>query len=116
MKGFKKLSWQLPFLLFLLLGTYYALTQSTQTQQTSKWHKTGDINGISYSITIQSDRSKHKRLSHKLEQICTFAEQEEQKQMHPDSVSAYIYRTMLQTIQAEGIKDFQIQIGKFRSY
>ena len=41
MKNLKKLSWQIPFLLFLILGTYYTLTQKGNGP--SQWQEQGSM-------------------------------------------------------------------------
>ena len=65
MKNLKKLSWQIPFLLFLILGTYYTLTQKGNGP--SQWQEQGSIGGVTYSISCKGSFQQQKALKAELE-------------------------------------------------
>lgn len=113
MKKLKKLSWQIPFLLFLILGTYYALTQNSK--RSYQWKETGSIHGISYSITCQGNTSQQKALSAELESIRLGMERAIQadslNEAHPDTISARIYRMLVQFLNKEQLTDFHIEVN-----
>lgn len=113
MKNLKKLSWQIPFLLFLILGTYYTLTQ--QGGGPIRWKEEGDINGISYSISCRGDIHQRKALNAELERIRLGVERALQNdsthKIHPDTVSARIYHMIVTFMEKERLNDYQLEVG-----
>jgi len=59
----KKLYWQLPFLLLLMIGSVIVIYQQ---QNTPYQHNTGKIFGTTYNISYQSDQNLHKAIVEEL--------------------------------------------------
>lgn len=117
MKNLKKLSWQIPFLLFLVLGTYYTLTQKSGGPV--QWKEEGNINGISYSISCRGSIHQQNALNAELEKIRQGADRALQNDsthsIHPDTVSARIYHMIVTFMEKEQISDFQLEVGSYKS-
>ncbi len=62
----KKLLWQLPFLVFLLVGTIIIIHQQ---QSTPYQHDEGEVFGTFYHITYQSDSSLHSSIQAELKKV-----------------------------------------------
>ena len=62
----KKLLWQLPFLVFLLVGTIIIIHQQ---QSTPYQHDEGEVFGTFYHITYQSDSSMHSSIQAELKKV-----------------------------------------------
>lgn len=116
MKNLKKLSWQIPFLLFLILGTYYTLTQKGGGPV--QWKEEGDINGISYSISCHGSIHQQKALNTELEKIRQGVERamknDSTHQMHPDTVSARIYHMIVTFMEKEQLDSYQLEVGSYK--
>lgn len=113
MKNLKKLSWQIPFLLFLILGTYYTLTQKSGGPV--QWKEEGNINGISYSISCRGSIHQQEALDAELEKIRQGVERAMQndstQNIHPDTVSARIYHMIVAFMKKERLNDYQLEVG-----
>ena len=114
MKNLKKLSWQIPFLLFLVLGTYYTLTQKGGGP--TQWKEEGNINGISYSISCRGNIHQQKALNAELEKIRLGTDRALQNDStHPDTISARVYHMILTFMKKERISDFQLKVGSYNT-
>lgn len=113
MKNFKKLSWQIPFLLFLILGTYYTLTQNDNHQ--NRYQEKGILDNIPYEITFQGNREQYQALSTELSKIRRGMERTLQSDsssiLHPDTTSARMCRMIVLFMEKEEIAHYHIQIG-----
>lgn len=113
MKNLKKLSWQVPFLLFLILGTYYTLTHKGGGP--IQWKEEGSINGISYSISCRGSINQQKALNAELEKIRQGVERamhnDSTQNIHPDTVSARIYHMIVAFMKREKLNDYQLEVG-----
>lgn len=112
MKNIKKLSWQIPFLLFLILGTYYTLTQ--KNGPSTQWTESGSIHGIPYTLSCHSSQKEREALHTELKNISKGLEhvlQSDSAATSPDSVSARVYRMIIDLIKAKQIQDYQLQVG-----
>ncbi len=117
MKNLKKLSWQIPFLLFLILGTYYTLTQKGGGPV--RWKEEGSINGISYSISCRGSIQQQKALNTELEKIRKGVERAIQNDsthdVHPDTVSARIYHMIVAFMEKERLENYQLEVGSYKT-
>lgn len=113
MKNLKKLSWQIPFLLFLILGTYYTLTQKGNGP--SQWQEQGCIGGVTYSISCKGSFQQQKALKAELEKIRQGMEQALQNDstatLPPDTISSRIYRMIQDFLEKEKLNDYQLEVG-----
>lgn len=113
MKNLKKLSWQIPFLLFLILGTYYTLTQKRNGP--SQWQEQGSIGGVTYSISCKGSFQQQKALKAELEKIRQGMEQALQNDstatLPPDTISSRIYRMIQDFLEKEKLNDYQLEVG-----
>ena len=66
MKEHRKLFWQVPFLLLLIIGTIYVIRQHADRPYQ---HHTGKIFGTFYNITYQSDANLHSDILAELEGV-----------------------------------------------
>lgn len=114
MKNLKKLSWQIPFLLFLILGTYYTLTQNGKHQ--NPYQEKGVLGNIPYEITFQGSHEQHKALNTELATIRKGMERALQSDtttaLPADSTRARIYRMLVRFMEKENLEHYQIHIGK----
>lgn len=113
MKNLKKLSWQIPFLLFLILGTYYTLTQNGHHQ--NQYREKGSIGDIPYEITFQGNHDQQKALRIELSTIRQGMERALQSDtaaaLHPDTASARVCRMIVRFMEKEEVRRYQIQVG-----
>lgn len=112
MRNIKKLSWQIPFLLFLILGTYYTLTQNGASPV--RWTESGSIHGVSYTISCKASQKKREALHTELQKISEGMErvlQSDSTTISPDSANARIYRMIIDFMKREQIQDYQLQVG-----
>lgn len=113
MKNLKKLSWQIPFLLFLILGTYYTLTQNGNRQ--NRYQEKGNLDNIPYEITFRGDREQHQAVNAELSKIRRGMERALQSDssatLHPDTASARMCRMIVRFMEKEEIEHYHIQVG-----
>lgn len=113
MKNLKKLSWQIPFLLFLILGTYYTLTQNGN--RLNRYEEKGSIGDLPYEITFQGSRNQQKALNSELSTIRQGMEHALQSDtsetLHPDTASARVCRMIVRFMEEEEIQRYHIQVG-----
>ncbi|MBQ7471344.1 MAG: FAD:protein FMN transferase, partial [Prevotella sp.] len=64
--NYKRLFWQVPFLLILIIGTVLIIRQQ---QDLPYQHNRGTIFGTTYSITYQSDRDLHAEILAELQHV-----------------------------------------------
>lgn len=65
-EGKKKLAWQLPFLMLLIVGSVFVIRQQRSMPYQ---HNEGAVFGTFYSLTYQSDRDLHQLVSEELRRI-----------------------------------------------
>lgn len=113
MKNLKKLSWQIPFLLFLILGTYYTLTQNGNRQ--NRYEEKGSIADIPYEITFQGSQEQQKALNSELSTIRQGMEHTLQSDtsetIHPDTVSVRMCRMIIRFMEEKEVQHYHIQVG-----
>lgn len=113
MKHFKKLSWQLPFLLFLILGTYYTLTQKRNGP--TQWQEKGNIGNVSYTISCKGSIQQQRALKAELEKIRQGVElalqNDSTTNLSDDTISSRIYRMIQDFLEKEKLNDYQLEVG-----
>ena len=62
----KKLFWQIPFLLLLIIGTFLIIRQQRNTPYR---HNTGFVFGTVYNVTYQNDEDLQKEIESELKKV-----------------------------------------------